>query len=432
MLENLILLAVYVIEAVKYCLGVYIVFHEKVERKWLYGVGGMVMVLYLFGIQPEVEKNSLVIFILIICLTLANVSGKIREKITKSLLLIVLVVNIDATVSTLTDQISNHIWKMKNSQIFLDCLWGFIVLTVMLGYKKKYIKFFQPPKDMVYFIVLFCGVLLAFTVKALNFATAYVDNERFQLFSAVVVTISYIGVCLLCWLMIHLRDQNEEMNKMLQVEKVLNEKQVNHYRKLLQKEEETRRFRHDIKNHLICMNMLASNEKYEELTEYLSQMNLEMARTETVKYYTGNEMVDIILNEKFSSCRKDIEIQVSGTVGNNIIVNDVDLCVILSNLLDNAIDAVERVRDGKRRISVKIFMGKQWMEFMVVNSTKDELTIDRSGLPVTTKEDKQMHGLGLGNVKRVVEKYGGELQCSIRDMMFTAKVYLPYDSRLGS
>ena len=57
MLENLILLAVYVIEAVKYCLGVYIVFHEKVERKWLYGVGGMVMVLYLFGIQPEVEKT---------------------------------------------------------------------------------------------------------------------------------------------------------------------------------------------------------------------------------------------------------------------------------------------------------------------------------------------------------------------------------------
>lgn len=58
MLENLILLAVYVIEAVKYCLGVYIVFHEKVERKWLYGVGGMVMVLYLFGIQPEVEKKQ--------------------------------------------------------------------------------------------------------------------------------------------------------------------------------------------------------------------------------------------------------------------------------------------------------------------------------------------------------------------------------------
>ena len=133
MLENLILLAVYVIEAVKYCLGVYIVFHEKVERKWLYGVGGMVMVLYLFGIQPEVEKNSLVIFILIICLTLANVSGKIREKITKSLLLIVLVVNIDATVSTLTDQISNHIWKMKNSQIFLDCLWGIYCLDCNVG-----------------------------------------------------------------------------------------------------------------------------------------------------------------------------------------------------------------------------------------------------------------------------------------------------------
>ena len=55
-------------------------------------------------------------------------------------------------------------------------------MTVMLGYKKKYIKFFQPPKDMVYFIVLFCGVLLAFTVKALNFATAYVITNDFNYF----------------------------------------------------------------------------------------------------------------------------------------------------------------------------------------------------------------------------------------------------------
>ena len=60
MLENLILLAVYVIEAVKYCLGVYIVFHEKVERKWLYGVGGMVMVVVsVWDSTDEGEKTAL-------------------------------------------------------------------------------------------------------------------------------------------------------------------------------------------------------------------------------------------------------------------------------------------------------------------------------------------------------------------------------------
>ena len=435
MLENLILLAVYVIEAVKYCLGVYIVFHEKVERKWLYGVGGMVMVLYLFGIQPMQEKNSLLIWILIITVTFMNLRGRMKEKLVQTFLLVVLVVNLDATMTALTEQISSRIWKVKYSQIFMDCVWGlFLLIILLLCYKRgiRLRRYFQPEKNVIYFVVIFCGIILAFTVEALNYSINYEVNTRFYIFAEVVVSLSYFGMCMLCWLLLYLRGQNEKTHEILRMEKILNEKQVNHYRKLLQKEEETRRFRHDIKNHLICMNMLASNEKYEELTEYLSQMNLEMARTETVKYYTGNEMVDIILNEKFSSCRKDIEIQVSGTVGNNIIVNDVDLCVILSNLLDNAIDAVERVRDGKRRISVKIFMGKRWMEFMVVNSTKDELTIDRSGLPVTTKEDKQMHGLGLGNVKRVVEKYGGELQCSIRDMTFTAKVYLPYDGHLGS
>lgn len=102
MLENLILLAVYVIEAVKYCLGVYIVFHEKVERKWLYGVGGMVMVLYLFGIQPMKEKDSLVIYMTIIIVTYSVIDGNIKRKAIQTFLLAVLLVSIDATVSVFT------------------------------------------------------------------------------------------------------------------------------------------------------------------------------------------------------------------------------------------------------------------------------------------------------------------------------------------
>ena len=434
MLENLILFGVYVIEAVKYCLGAYVVFREKVERKWLYVVGGMIMLAYLFMIQPLEKKNSLAVWGIIISATFINMTGKIKEKLIQTLLLVVLLVNIDATITACTKQISDHLWRVGYSQIFLDCLWGLVILCFLFLLKKNkvYIKRFFPKKNAIYFIVLFCGVLLAFTVESLNFATDYVANEAFRIFSAVVVSVSYVGVCLLCWLLLYLRNRNEETDTLLQMEKIFNEKQANHYRKLLQKEEETRRFRHDIKNHLICLNMLASNQKFSELTKYLKRMNANMEKAETVKYYTGNELLDIILNEKLSSCGNDVDIWVQGKVGEHICIDEMDLCVIVTNLLDNALEAVGKIKDGKKMIHIKILMGKRWMELSIANSVKGEAHFGSDGLPVTTKEDKRIHGLGLKNVKRTIENYDGELTCTMEDGMFVSKIFLPYDSHLRS
>lgn len=170
-------------------------------------------------------------------------------------------------------------------------------------------------------------MLLIFTVEALNFSSRYVDNIRFRLFSDVLVSLTYIGVCMLCWLLIYLRKQNEETVRMLQMEKILNEKQINYYRNLLLKEEETRRFRHDIKNHLICLNLLANHKKFTELVKYLEKMNAEIGKTETIKYQTGNELLNIILNEKLSKL-EEVDITVQGMVGEAIMVEEIDLCVI--------------------------------------------------------------------------------------------------------
>lgn len=426
MLENLILLAVYVIEAVKYCLGVYIVFHEKVERKWLYGVGGMVMVLYLFGIQPMKEKDSLVIYMTIIIVTYSVIDGNIKRKAIQTFLLAVLLVSIDATVSVFTRHISENVWNQNHSQIFLDCLWGLIVLALLYFVDRKQKgKKCLPRKEIIFSIILFCGMLLIFTVEDLNFSSRYVDNIRFRLFSDVLVSLTYIGVCMLCWLLIYLRKQNEETVRMLQMEKILNEKQINYYRNLLLKEEETRRFRHDIKNHLICLNLLANHKKFTELVKYLEKMNAEIGKTETIKYQTGNELLNIILNEKLSKL-EEVDITVQGMVGEAIMVEEIDLCVIIANLLDNAVEAVSHVTDRKKKIIVKIQMGRKWMEFTVVNSIEKAVVFDKTGLPVSTKMDKQMHGLGLKNVRRAVEKYGGELQCSNEKYLFVAKIFLPY------
>lgn len=81
---------------------------------------------------------------------------------------------------------------------------------------------------------------------------------------------------------------------------------------------------------------------------------------------------------------------------------------------------------GKRKLLLKFRWEENGWEFTVVNSIEKAVVFDKTGLPVSTKMDKQMHGLGLKNVRRAVEKYGGELQCSNEKYLFVAKIFLPY------
>ena len=144
--------------------------------------------------------------------------------------------------------------------------------------------------------------------------------------------------------------------------------------------------------------------------------------------HTGNEIVDVIINEKGEEAKKyATSIEVDGDM-KGISIAPMDLCTIFSNLLDNAIEATSLVEETKRIIKICVRKTGDFCFLSIENYTASKVEISEQ--MHTTKSKKSDHGFGIGNVERTVKKYGGEfrLDCQERNnyYVFTAEVMMPF------
>ncbi|MBQ6066955.1 MAG: GHKL domain-containing protein [Clostridia bacterium] len=186
----------------------------------------------------------------------------------------------------------------------------------------------------------------------------------------------------------------------------------------------TRHFRHDIKNHILLMNMLAEQEKYDELKDYLQEMGGVIDESSYVRI-TGVSAVDAILNEKLFEAQGNsvtTAYDVAGLEDNG--VKPLDLCIILSNALDNAIEANGRIADADARwLKLKIHGGESFTVISVANPVA-RAPQKSGGAYVTSKKDADDHGFGLKSIESTVAKYDGEMLCKCEEGVFTLVVRL--------
>ena len=143
----------------------------------------------------------------------------------------------------------------------------------------------------------------------------------------------------------------------------------------------------------------------------------------TVK--TGNEALDIILTEKSLYCSKhDIKLCCIIDGEKLSFMKSADLYALFGNVIDNAIEAVERLDSGKRTISLSV---KQINSFLTVNIhnwyEKEISFIDN--LPKTTKSDTSMHGYGMKSVQMICRNYGGEMSINTENKVFNLNIVFP-------
>lgn len=171
--------------------------------------------------------------------------------------------------------------------------------------------------------------------------------------------------------------------------------------------EQTKSFRHDIKNHLSVLDGLLKNEKLDEGREYLKKLET-VSEALSFPYQTGNQVVDILLGEKLGLA-KEITAEVSLVLPNPCGIDDFDLCVLFANVLDNAITAC-RAQDGAKSIRIS---GKRQGDFYMLTF---ENTCADEPLPPA--------GTGLSNIRVVAEKYHGAVLTEKAGRWFSLNVLL--------
>ncbi|MCI8693923.1 MAG: sensor histidine kinase [Lachnospiraceae bacterium] len=180
-----------------------------------------------------------------------------------------------------------------------------------------------------------------------------------------------------------------------------------------------RGWRHDYRHHIQAMKVHAAKGEYAEIDRYLDMLDQDLTNVETV-VKTGNRMADAILNSKLSLAeQKEIRIKAEARIPVSLTVSELDLCTIIGNLLDNAMEACMELPPQERLIRVYMEMKGNYLYFALTNTAKGE---KKHSFRSTKGKG---HGLGLSRVDAAVKKYGGYVTRASEDGAFSTEILLP-------
>lgn len=266
---------------------------------------------------------------------------------------------------------------------------------------------------------LYVLILVALLLSGEMFGCIPIDFERVKIrnniinFSAVLIV--PIFMVLIIYLLFNCISKQYFENISLLMEKQV-EQQVEHYKKINKLTDDLREFRHDYKNHMICLQSLLNNKQYDEALSYVKSItNQEIL--DSNKFFSGNQIADAILTDKNELAQKNnCKIIFDGSVSDEISV--FNLCTILSNALDNSIEACSKIDSDETQIIDVKCVASELIQIIRISNPN----LDNNAVTETSKADRKNHGFGLSNIRRTVERMDGQMIISSQYPTFVLEI----------
>ena len=196
-----------------------------------------------------------------------------------------------------------------------------------------------------------------------------------------------------------------------------------HYQEVENMYRQVRGWRHDYRNHIQTMKVLAANGDMDGIKAYLDELDTDLNTVDTV-VKTGNSMADAILNSKISLAKsRGIPVHVDAHIPVKLSMSELDLCCIIGNLFDNAIEASAALPEGERMIRVYMDMKGSQLYISFTNFTAAKKLSKVGGRFRTTKGEG--HGFGLVRIDSIIERLDGYLSRNSEDGAFTTEILIP-------
>ena len=201
--------------------------------------------------------------------------------------------------------------------------------------------------------------------------------------------------------------------------------QRSHYERMEISQRETRALRHDIKKHVQCLYTLLENGHAQKAQSYLRELYTANKHLRSVAY-SGNIVIDSILSNGFATAEENgIDVKCSVVLPPSLNIAEVDLCILFGNLVENAVEACQRITDPQARKSIvlNVSIKKDYLFIDITNTFSGRLN-KQHNIYKTVKTDKRYCGIGLLNIEKIVEKYNGELAISHSGTFFNVSIML--------
>lgn len=261
-------------------------------------------------------------------------------------------------------------------------------------------------------LIITIGMLLLFV-----FCISFYDwNSRNKMFSftggveEAYLRLVYLLIGLLGMMAIHAEKERDQKEKYLLITKELMHEEREHYRLMLEREHETKKYRHDAKNHFLCLREYAKEGRLDKVKEYLDELTEKERFILADSINSGNVVVDSLTEYYSKQVGDNASFELEGRV--LAVKDEVKLCVIYSNLLKNAVEEVSMCT-GKAYISVKLYSGKNYYRIEVRNSLSKK---DKH----REKAEYDNKGLGLINIQDMLREKEEGLEIIKTDAEYTA------------
>ena len=238
------------------------------------------------------------------------------------------------------------------------------------------------------------------------------------------VVILFSALCFVGFFLIRRTLYNMIDRRIERFQSELIEKQVREIQNMYR---QVRGWRHDYRNHINNMKIQLSQENYDGLSDYLDELADDLDTVDTV-IKTGNVMADAILNSKLNVAEKmNVQLNVKANVPEMLPMSDVELCSVLGNMLDNAVEACGTLPEEER--FMRGYIGKlKGQLYLSVQNSAGKVRKEK-GSYLSTKEGE--HGYGLFRIDRVAKKYGGYVNRQNEEGIFATEIMIPLTGKVS-
>lgn len=355
------------------------------------------------------------IFLISLCYT-----AKFSKRIISSIIIYMCSFMAEAIVAMIIGLSGFNLFeKVEQSSIVLSVIIEFIFWIISLVVQKfSHVKKSTPiPKTFVMAIIIIPISMMS--MEIVIFSQNILNN--------VMAGVSVICLIASIFILIYLYDSLSRMfNERARAIVALREKDYYHEQAALLKEkyEELRHYRHDMKNRMIVVEQMIKDKQYDMVLKYTEELSEKFGQI-SLYCNTGNIALDSIINYKVAKMvESNIMVETNIAIPEKITIDEDDLIVILGNLLDNAIEAVECMNTNNHKyiyLDFEYDKGSVWI--CVKNSYDNKINYDGERL-LTRKGDTVLHGIGLHSVESVVKKYNGLIDIVPKQDFFVVDILL--------
>ncbi len=318
---------------------------------------------------------------------------------------------------------------LANNYIQMDNLMEPIVdigyLCLMLAFRYRYqnrVRGFTDIKWGKFGLFSLVGIVVSIAVAMMSQAGSMADYYARLTAIAGFAVVYVLGF----YYMVRLLERESQMQK-LRLLQEQTQNQMNLYQNMKKRYEQQRRFSHDYKNQLHCIQGMIGSGQTKEALEYIAELTGNFRQSEMC-VNTEHAVVNVMLSQKYreASDKGIVMTMVSGDLS-GLTISEEDIVTLLGNLFDNAIEACEKL-DVNKVIQFKMVQEEGQLVLSIRNPVKEQVRIKDNRI-VTSKRDKSQHGIGLMNVESVVRKNNGTSVLKCEDGWFTFAAMIPMEQK---